>query len=988
MKIGMRAARLGLLGGSTALALLAAASVAAQDGTVGKPTAQATPTSAQTTTQPSQPWPQTASDLPADPNVRFGTLPNGMRYAILHNATPPQQASLWLRVDAGSLMEKDDQLGLAHFMEHMAFNGTTHIPKNEVITLLERLGLQFGADLNAATSFDQTFYRLDLPHSDDKTLDTGLFVLREQVSEATMDPEDIVDERGVIAGEERLRNVPSLRVGRKMLDILAKDQKVADRFPIGDLKIINTAPRDRFVDFYNSYYRPSRATVVAVGDFDVDAMEKRIRAKFGDWTPKAPDGPNPDLGKVASHALESHVIVEPGISSSVSLLWPVAPKLLPDTAANRQDKIVRELALAVLDRRFGEMSRSDNPPFVSASSGESDIFRSVHVTTVGAQFVPGKWKRAVETVDQEQRRLVQFGISDDELTREINSRRTRLENEVKSASTRNTPLLASNIVSSVNDREVFTSPQEDLAIFEASVKGLTAAQVNKRIPAIFAGEGPIVAVSPPTPIEGGEQALAAAYSASRQLAVSAPAGQPKLPWPYTNFGAGGQVVSRQELADLGATVLRFANGVTVTVKPTKFADNQIIVKVLTGQGERNFSPDTFDPRSTLFGNLEPGGLSKMTTDQISRSLNGHNVGMAPSTLSDKFLLSGGTTPDDLQLEMQLLAAYVTDPAFRPGAFLRIQANYPAVYEAALALPAGAFSTYTKTLLAGGDKRTWVLKPEEVAKIDPEAYRSQLKDLLSQGPIHITMVGDLSVDDAIRVVSSTFGALPPRRDLAPQPAGADLRRFPAPTPTPLIFTHKGLAEQGLGYLAWPTTDSVGDLTEGRKIELLAAVLKLRVLDEIRERLAIAYSPSVSSFYSDGYKGYGVLSATAQTAPDKLPAFYDAMDRIVSDLRSKPIGMDELNRARRPMIESASRAQNNNYWWADNLAYVVDRPWYAPQVLTFNSTLESLTPTDVQMLAQKYLRMDKAWKAEVVPAGFDTGTKVISAAVTARSDTSKQ
>jgi zinc protease len=253
-----------LIGGSALIALATGAVEAQtkQDGTVAAPAPA----------KPSQPWPQVASDVPVDKAVRFGTLPNGVRYAILHNATPPRQASLRLRIDAGSLMEKDNQLGLAHFMEHMAFNGTTHIPKNELVSILERLGLAFGADLNAATSFDQTFYQLELPRSDDETIDTGLHVLREQVSEATMDEEDIVDERGVIAGEERLRNSPALRVARQQFNVLAKGQKVADRFPIGDLKIINTASRDRLIDFYNSYYRPSRATVIAVGDFARPAL--------------------------------------------------------------------------------------------------------------------------------------------------------------------------------------------------------------------------------------------------------------------------------------------------------------------------------------------------------------------------------------------------------------------------------------------------------------------------------------------------------------------------------------------------------------------------------------------------------------------------------------------------------------------------------------------------------------------------------------------
>lgn len=957
--------------------LITASSAALLTAPVLGQTGTGTGTGVAATVQPSQPWPQAASDVPADPDVRTGTLPNGMRYAIMKNATPPGQASLRLRIDAGSLMEKDNQLGLAHFMEHMAFNGTTHIPKNELINILERLGLAFGADLNAATGFDQTFYQLELPRTNDETVDTALHVMREQVSEATMDPEDINDERGVIAGEERLRNSPSLRVSQKQMNVFAKGQKVAARFPIGDLKIINAASRDRFVDFYNSYYRPSRATMVAVGDFDVDAMEAKIRKTFADWQPKGTEGPEPDLGPVAAHGQETHVTVETGVSSSVSLAWTRTPDLRPDTLAKRRQDLSEYLGLAVLNRRLSEMSRTDNAPFLGATANESTLVRSVGVAAVSAEFVQGKWKPALEAIDQEQRRLVQYGISDAELQREVTTYRSALENAVKGAATRQTRGLASSILNAVNEREVFTSPQTNLALFEATVKGLTPAQVGESLKSVFVGGGPLTMVISPVEIQGGEKAVTAALQSSRAIAVAAPAAAEKMPWPYTDFGKPGTVTDRREIADLGTTVVTFANGVTLTVKPTSFSKNSVSINLLTGTGERNFSPDTLDPRATTIGGLQAGGLGKMTVDQMSRSLNGHMVGAGLATLGDRFLLGGGTRKEDLQLQMQVMAAYLTDPAYRGQAFEQTKANYPAVYRASLALPAGAFSLYAKQLLAGGDKRAAVVPPETLSTWSMDAVRPGLKQLLSVGPIHITMVGDTTVDEAIKVTANTFGALPPRPAAAAPAPGADTRRFPAPTPTPLHFTHTGLAEQGLGFVAWPATDAVEDLTEVRRIEMLTAVLKLRVLDEIREKQALAYSPGVSASYSDSYKGYGSISVQAETAPQKLPAFFSAMDAIAQSLRDTPISEDELKRAREPLVESAKRGPSTNGWWLGQLTYVVDRPYYIPQINTFIPQVEALTPADIQALARKYLRPEAAWKAEVLPEAPAKGKAVANA-----------
>ncbi|MDB5576379.1 MAG: peptidase domain protein [Bradyrhizobium sp.] len=949
------------LAGGSALVVLAAAGVAQT-----RPAPVPATVTRASEVKPSQPWPQEKSDLAPDPAVRFGTLPNGVRYAILHNATPPGQASLMLRIDAGSLMEKDNQLGLAHFMEHMAFNGTTHIPKNDMIAILERLGLAFGADLNAATSFDETFYQLQMPRNDDKTLDTGLHVLREQVSEATMDADDIVGERGVIAGEERLRNTPGLRISRTHLNLLARGQKVAARFPIGDLNIINSATRDRFVDFYNSYYRPSRATLVAVGDFDVSAMEAKIRDGFGDWQPKAPDGAEPDLGPVLAHGAETHVTVETGISSTIALTRTRAPDLTPDTRSKRQSDLIEKLGFAVLNRRLGELSRTDDAPFLTASADHSTVVRSVDVVAVTAQFLPGKWKRALQAIDQEQRRIVTYGISDAELRREITALRSSYENAAKASSTRNTRALAAILVNAVNERQVFTSPEADLALFEATAKGLTPAHVDAVLKSALNEGSPLTLVTSPVPIEGGETAVAAALRDSLQVAVKAPVVVGKTPWPYTDFGKPGMVASRRELPGLGATVVTFANGVTLTVKSTTFSKDSVSINLLTGLGEQNFSPDSFDPRLTLIGGLQSGGLGKMTVDQMSRSLNGHIVGAGLATLGDRFMLSGGTRREDFQLEMQVLAAYLTDPAFRSTIFEQTKANYPAGYAASLALPAGAFKAFSSSILAGGDQRAAVVPPETLATISMDSWRPQLKALLAKGPIHITMVGDVSVDEAIAVTATTFGALPPRpAPDAPAP-GADQRHFPPPTVEPVHFFHNGLAEQGLGYITWPTTDVTHDFTEARRIEVLAAVLKLRVLDEIREHLALAYSPGVTSSYSDTYKGYGRIAVSAETAPDKLPAFFKAMDGIIEGLQNTPISDDELKRAREPMIEDARRSRNSNYWWLSELTYAVDRPWYLPQTLTSIDDLAAVTPADVQAMARKYLRPEVAWKAEVLPA----------------------
>ncbi|GAA0630599.1 insulinase family protein [Brevundimonas kwangchunensis] len=939
---------------SPRILLLAAASFAALTA--------ASPALAQV--QNTDPWTQTTSDVPADASVRFGVLPNGMQYALMRNATPPGQASFRLRIDAGSLMENEDQLGLAHFMEHMAFNGTTNIPENELLRILERRGLAFGADTNASTGFDETVYMLEIPNADAGTIDDSLRILREQMSEALMAPDAVEAERNVIVGEERLRNTPGLRSIKAQLGLYAPGQRIANRLPIGDLNIIRTAPRERFVEFYHGYYRPERATFVAVGDFDVNEMEAKVRSAFESWEGRGPAGPEPDLGTVAPRGPETRILVEPGVQSSIELGFLRSPDRDPDSVSERRDNLYRRLGIAVLNRRLGEIARGDNPPFLGASGGEFDLADSFGVASVSAQYNVGGWKRALETIEQEQRRLVQYGVSDAELQREVTAARTALENAVAGAATRRTPQLAGSLVGSVNSKTVFSTPQTNLELFNTAVEGLTAATINQTLPQVFQGQGPLALVVTPEAIEGGEAAVTAALEASRQTPVSAPAVQAQLEWPYETFGAAGSVTDRREIAELGATVLTFANGVVVTVKPTEFRDEQILVRVDTGIGEMG-QPTDRPVAEGLGGNVfTAGGLGRLTVDEMSRVLNGRVYSTGFSVGADRYTLSGGTRPADLGLQMQVLAAYLTDPGVRPAPFQLLKSAYGQQLVQARATPGGAFAVDGGAILSSGDARDGLPPADAVAGWTNDELKAEITRGLASGPIHITVVGDTTVDDVIAAIAPTFGAMPARGpDASPLP-GSDQKRFPAPTTQPIELTHTGPAEQALAIVAWPTTDAVGDRTEARQLSILSAVLRLRVLEEIREKQALAYSPGVGAQASDVYPDYGFMLVQGEIARDNLAAFNTAVDGIAATLRDAPPEADELNRARLPTIERLRLSQATNEYWLTQLADVAEKPQEVQEITRHIAVLEAITPEDIQRLAQRYLRPETAVRVQVV------------------------
>lgn len=916
--------------------------------------------------QPSQPWAQEASDLKADERVRFGTLPNGMRYALMRNATPPGQASFRLRIDAGSLHEDDDQKGLAHFSEHMLFNGTENVPENDMLRILERLGLAFGADTNAFTSFDQTAYMLELPRTDDETVDTSLMIMREQVSRALMEPAAIDAERNVIVGEARMRDTPALRALLAQIKLLAPGQRLSDRLPIGDLDIIRTAPTQRFVDFYRAYYRPERATFIAVGDFDVDAMETKIKTNFSDWVNSHPNGPNPDLGVLAQRDAESRIVVEPGVQSSVDIYWTKAADTRPDTAALRNESTIRSLGLAVLNRRLGEISRQDNPPFISASGSAGSFFQSLDFANISANFNPGGLQRALETIEQEQRRLIQYGVSEAELQREIANIRVYMENAVQAASTQQTPGLAMAILGGANDNTVFTSPADNLARFNATVANLTPDAVKAELAKAFTGQGPLALVSTPAAIEGGEAEVTRILEASSAKPVEAPVAQAELVWPYTDFGTIGTPSGQTAYAALGATVVNFPNGVRLTVKPTNFKDQEILVSIKTGNGELGLPTDRYSPVSMAANVFTAGGLGQLNADEVSRVLTGRIYSSGFSVADDGYRLSGATRPDDLDLQLQVLTAYLTDPGLRAAPFERIKAMLPQVLEQQRATAMGAFGVDGATQLSSGDRRSSLPTPEEIAAMSITDLRAGVMTGLSQGPIDVVIVGDTTIEDATRAVASTLAALPVRSATPAPMAGSEVRTFPAPNSTPVRITHNGQPEQAFGVVAWHTADAMGDRRESRRISLMSEVLSLRVMEEIREKQALSYSPIATSSASTTFEDYGYALIAAEVDKSKLADFYAAVDKVIASFTETPVTDDELTRARAPVIERLRRSQAGNGYWLGALGDLAKDPATEQRITGHIAMLEAFTAEDVQSAATTYLKPEQAWKMEVVAA----------------------
>jgi zinc protease len=913
-------------------------------------------------------WPQSASDLKPDPAILFGSLPNGMRYAIVKNATPVGQVALRLRIASGSLRESDAQQGLAHLLEHMAFKGSTHVPQGEMIKILQRKGLAFGPDTNAFTGQTQTVYMLDLPKADADTIDTGLMLLRETASELTLNADALESERGVVLSEERLRDTPQYRAYTARTKLLLQGQLAATRFPIGKVDVIRNAPVSLIRDYYRDNYRPDRATLIAVGDTDPATMEAKIKALFSDWIAAGEATPEPDLGETKQQGLRVQYVVEPGSGTKVEIAWVQPYDSAPDTEAKRREELVDSLGLAVLKRRFSALVAGKDPPFLGAGASFGNLMRSAKLASVTASSKEGGWREALAALDQEQRRIVAFGVRQEELDREIAVQRKNYEQWAAGAATRQTKDFASSLVDIIDQNRVYAAPADNLARFERAVKTVTVAEVDVALVRMFTGAGPLVQVISPDPLEGGDEALAAEYKKAHASEVSAPNAGEALVWPYESFGPTGAVAERNEIADLGVTAVRFVNGVRLSVKPTSFKSSEILVNVRVGNGRIDLKKDSPVWLTEAF--IE-GGLKSITEQNMARVLAGKSFGARLRVDDGAFVLDGRTRPQDLAVELQVLAAYVIDPAYRSEAIKRERAKQLSRLAQMGATPSGVDARDRERLLHLGDARWGTPLREEVETAKAASLKSMLQGPLATGAIEVTIIGDVTPDVVIEAVSETFGALSPRPAPA-LPAGEPSIDFPAATSTPVERTHAGRTDASIAYVAWKTDDFFSDPSRSSTLVLAAEVLKSRLTDQIRVAEGATYSPSAGSFASYVFRGYGYVWCSVETPPDKIASFFANVSRITADMRTNSVIADELLRAKAPIVEKLKRAQLSNEYWLQELAGSQADPRRLDRPRAGLTRYEGISADDINRVAAAYLTDNRAWKFVVAPGSKEASS----------------
>jgi len=915
-------------------------------------------------------WEHERSDLPVDDRLHFGSFDNGLRWVWAKNTEPKFRSYLRLHVDAGSLAEEDSERGMAHFLEHMAFNGSEHFEPGTLVEWFQRHGMAFGADLNAQTSFSETVFQLDLPNSDEKTLDESLQVLRDFAFGLDLAPEEIEKEKGVIDGEERERDSAGYRLFVRQLQTIFGETRLDDRIPIGVRDVRAKFTADALRAFYRKWYRPEHMTLVLVGDLGELDPTALFRKYFAD-APR-PDGPltdEPTAGTV--HELARRLcLYEPEIPAVTLQLSRLRPY---EEEAFDEERWVRELPLAaardMLDLRFSELVKKQDAPFLSASVGSAEALDALDGEELSIQCAPERWEPALAVGEQELRRALEHGFQQAELDEVRADALRALDEAVQRARTQTSASLVGEVLQAAEERYVPTSAATRRSILAPAWSGLTVETCHAALVEAWSkGEPALVALGN---LDLGADAAArldAALAASRAVEVEKPAEISVAQFAYASKpDDAGAIAARDHVDDLDFERVRFENGVALEVKRTDFRQKQVLFRVLMGEGRLTLSQSDLALGWMAERAFEDGGLGAHTIDELRRILAGKQVGLSFSVGQDAFAFGGATTVEDLQLQCELLCAYLTAPGWREDGYVRVKRELPLMYEALKHQHQGPVLMSFMRELFSNDERFAFFRQEQLEAVQLAPVRAWLEPQLADAPIEVSFVGDLDVEATVQAVARTFGKLPKRRALD---ARTDARRAPAPK-SGVHQEHSIDTEvmKTLDLTVFPVPDAI-DVERARRFDFLGEVVRDRLRLEIREKLGAAYSPTAVLQQSRVLPGVGLLIVQALTEPDHADELQGQVFAVTDALAKDGVAQEEVDRLREPLLNSLRDARRQNGWWLGVLAEAQRRPASLDEVRGQVASFEAIEAEALTELAREFLVRERASTVVVSPSARES------------------
>ena len=655
-------------------------------------------------------WPHQSSDLIPDPNIQFGRLPNGLRFILMENQTPKDRVSMHLYIQAGSLLETEQEQGAAHFLEHMLFNGTKHFPPGEMIKYFQRIGMQFGPDANAHTGFDRTVYDVLLPKGDPTSLSEGLLVLRDYADGALLLANEVVKERRVILAEMRSRDSADYRTLKAGFQFEMPDYRVSNRFPIGKKEILQQMDHRLLRGFYEAWYRPERMFLVIVGDFKVEKARSMITKHFADLKALSAERDLPDFSSFAHKGIQGFFHHENEAGATTIAVETMAVEIQPeDSSDQRLQRLLRSLALQMMQKRLDQLLKQPESVMTSAAIAGGYYLQHLKYTEIQATAKAEHWKTALTVIEQSLRSALRYGFGEAEFQRAKRHTQSQISRKIQQSDTRDSKILARRIMTKISNWQVIQSPKQVGDLLSPMLESITLKQVNQAFARLWGADHRLVLVTGDADLTGKPTApeiqIATAFAESQHTPVQPYSDQQIAEFPYLEApSSSGAIAEKNHIKDLGTHEVVFANGVRLYMKPTKFKANQVLTALSFGGGRASEPEDQPGLAKLTEAVVKESGFGAMDRLALEDALTGRLASTSLHIREDMFVIKGEAVSSELPLVFQLLHTYIEDPGFREDARKLVLKRFAQSYVNLTHSTDGVMELLGHRFLAGGDNR--------------------------------------------------------------------------------------------------------------------------------------------------------------------------------------------------------------------------------------------------------------------------------------------
>ncbi|MDY0359856.1 MAG: insulinase family protein [Desulforegulaceae bacterium] len=896
-------------------------------------------------------WPEIKTDLPFDNSIKYNRLDNGFRYLIKKNNTPEKRAALYLGVMAGSVYETEEERGIAHFLEHMVFCGSKNFKPGELINYFQKIGMDFGADTNAHTGFDETVYKIYLPQGKKEDLKDAMIILNDFAFNALIPKEEVEREKKVVLAEMSARDSADYRTTVKLYNFLFDGLILPKRFPIGEKEVVENADQKILKNFYNSMYTPERMVLAVTGDIDVNEAEKLVKEVFSGKKRDVLSKNIPDFGKLKNKKgnRSFYHYEKETASTSVSINFIKDIDIFESSFSFESKWLKRYMVSLVLNYRLNSLLEN-GAPFESANNFTFPFMKRVLWSNITVKTSPENFEKTLFVLAEELKKINEQGFHEFELERVKNEVLKILERDVETSNTRDTKSLASSIISSAMSGDIIVSPEDSQKIFSPFVKKVSLEDLNNSFREIWDLKNISVCVTGNLLIENNPlEKISASVKKAFLQDVKADEKKSGKIFPYLEIPEKKSGIKEKLFLEPEITRIILGNNNVINYKKTDFDENKVFFKASFGKG-RAFEPKDKKGLYSLSSRvLNTSGLNSISREELGISLSDKDVSIKFGVDEESLYFSGRASKNDLETLFLLFYHYIKDPGFKENAYGLSLKRLKTSYEKKLKSVDGNLNLKAGAFFADNDYRFEPVTYDDAVKISLDEIRNFISDNFKNKAFEISVVGDFDEKNLEELVLKYLAVDEKREKIenhVPKPVNfpkGKNKEIEVDTKINSAFVMAGIK-----------TDDMYPIENSRALNLCARIIDDRLRVNIREKLGAAYSPFAYNNPSKIYENYGGLFMGVKTSPETTEIVKNEIKTIISSLKKEKITDDEFERAINPLLSSiATQVQKNSYW----LNTVLDGSFKNGIQLEWAKTIISgyslLTKEIVQKKCDKYL-----------------------------------